>query len=671
MLFKRSKLTMKYFLQGSIIFLLLIMLMPSYAEVREADSTAGLHVTIDVKPNGNLIVTEQFDITAGGYIFKHGIYRRIPLLLEGRYGGEYLAGFKMLSAQLNNTSIPYQATISNGNAIIKVGDPKKELDYGPASFIITYQLSDEIRFFENYDELYFNAIPHQWATSIEKSMVVVNLPEQTSVLKYKAYTGSYTEKEDNYIVDNPVQNQFRFTATQDLGLGEGMTIVLALPKDIIDQPSVFYFIFLLDFLEWILLITFSGTVGGFVYWSWRKVGIYPDENVDTPDITDVPSEISPAIINYILNHAIFSNSTMRDLTSASTHLAIKGYLGIKYEYLPSDSGIKEGSFYTHTLTLSLKTNLPNTPLPKNEQCILDWVIKQGGSYQVSRENRKKNRELFKLFSSAISKDLKATSIFTWNIKYTLFTVALSSVFVSLQLIFGVSDWTDILWGPLVILMTAPVCIIWLAIYESIFEDTDGNVEPQWEKKCLLICITWLPWMWLLCSFVPLLSISMAFLLLLSITALSLNRGPSQYGKPLLVSSMQIRKYISAKKLPEDDLLLTETEYEKFLPYAISLDLHDEWCARFDNVLRFKRGQFRKQKRRKKKKISESLNPYRYTPMWFSGGFSDQTEFLNCVDGMSYSALGNSSVSSSMSSSGFSSSGGFSGGGGGGGGGGGW
>ncbi|MCF6145122.1 hypothetical protein PMAG_a2062 [Pseudoalteromonas mariniglutinosa NCIMB 1770] len=178
-------------------------------------------------------------------------------------------------------------------------------------------------------------------------------------------------------------------------------------------------------------------------------------------------------------------------------------------------------------------------------------------------------------------------------------------------------------------------------------------------------------MWLLCSFLPLLSISMAFLLLLSITALSLNRGPSKYGKPLLVSSMQIRKYISAKKLPEDDLLLTETEYEQFLPYAISLDLDDEWCTRFDEVLRFKRGQFRKQKRRKKKKISGSPNPYRYTPLWFSGSFSDQSEFLNSVDGMSYSALGSSSVSSSMSSSGFSTGGGFSGGGGGGGGGGGW
>ncbi|BDF94696.1 DUF2207 domain-containing protein [Pseudoalteromonas sp. KAN5] len=393
---------MKCFLQGSIIFLLLVTFMP-YVEAREADSTTGLHVTIDVKPDGNLIITEQFDITAGGYIFKHGIFRRIPLLLKGRYGGEYLAGFKMLSAQLNNTSTPYQATISNGKAIIKVGDPEKELDYGPASFVITYQLSDEIRFFQNYDELYFNAIPHQWATSIDKSTVVVNLPEQTKALKYKAYTGFYKEKEENYIVENPEQNQFRFTPTQELGLGQGMTIVLALPKGITDQPSVFYFIFLLDLLEWILLITFVATVGSFVYWSWRKVGIYPDENIKTSDTIDVPSEISPAIINYILNHAIFSNSTMRDLTSASTHLAIKGYLDLKYEYLPDDSGIKEGSFYTHTLTLSLKTNLPNTSLPKNEQCILDWVIKQGGVTKLAVKIERKIENSLNFFLVRLAK----------------------------------------------------------------------------------------------------------------------------------------------------------------------------------------------------------------------------------------------------------------------------
>ncbi len=63
---------MKYILQGCIVFLLIAILLP-YVEAREADSTAGLHVTIDVKPNGNLIITEQFEITAGGYIFKHGI----------------------------------------------------------------------------------------------------------------------------------------------------------------------------------------------------------------------------------------------------------------------------------------------------------------------------------------------------------------------------------------------------------------------------------------------------------------------------------------------------------------------------------------------------------------------------------------------------------------------
>lgn len=654
---------MKYLVKGNIVFLIFIMSM-FYVKASEPDSTTGLHVIIDVKSNGDLIVTEQFDINAGGYIFKHGIYRRIPLLLEGQYGGKYLAGFKMLDAQLNNAQTPYEATISNGKAVIKVGDPAKKLEHGPAKFVISYQLSNEIRFFKHYDELYFNAIPHHWVTTIEKSTVVVNLPEQSKALKWKAYTGQYSETAQDYLDENPKPNQVKFTAISELGRAQGMTVVVALPKGIIDESSVSYFIFLLGWLEWVLLITFVVTVGSFVYWSWRKVGVYPDESIIAPDVMNIPKEVTPAIINYILNHAVIIGSSTAELVAASTNLAIKGYLDISYESHPCDSAIKEGSYYTHILTLSLKDSLTDTSLPKSEQCILDWVIKQGGSYQISRKNRKLNKKLLSQFSGALSKDLKSTSIFTWNIKYTLLTLALSCFFVGLQLLLGVSDWSDIFYGPLVLLVTFPVAILWLGIYESLFEEKDENNEPQWEKKGLMVCVTWLPWMWFLCSFLPLLSISVAFLLLFFLTALTLNRGPTQYGKPLLSSAKQIKEYISAKKKPEEDNLLTIAVYEQLLPYAVSLELQDEWSERFDDALRFKRAQFRKLKKRQKIKVSESLNPYRYKSTWFLGNFSDQTECLSCIDSMSYSALGASAVASSMSSSGFS-------GGGGGGGGGGW
>ncbi len=115
---------MKCFLQGSIILLLFFSSL-FCIQVKALDSTQGLYVTIDVKPNGDLVITEQFDLIAGGYIFEHGIYRAVPLVLEGQYGGQYLAGFKMLSAHLNDKPTPYLVTFSEGQAIIKVGDPKK------------------------------------------------------------------------------------------------------------------------------------------------------------------------------------------------------------------------------------------------------------------------------------------------------------------------------------------------------------------------------------------------------------------------------------------------------------------------------------------------------------------------------------------------------------------
>ena len=84
---------------------------------------------------------------------------------------------------------------------------------------------------------------------------------------------------------------------------------------------------------------------------------------------------------------------------------------------------------------------------------------------------------------------KRTRNFTWNIKYTLLTLALSCFFVGLQLLLGVSDWSDIFYGPLVLLVTFPVAILWLGIYESLFEEKDENNEPQWEKKGLMVCVT--------------------------------------------------------------------------------------------------------------------------------------------------------------------------------------
>lgn len=663
---------MKCFLQGSMILLLFFTSL-FCIQVKALDSTQGLYVTIDVKPNGDLVITEQFDLIAGGYIFEHGIYRAVPLVLEGQYGSQYLAGFKMLSAHLNDKPTPYLVTFTEGQAIIKVGDPTKKLALGQAKFVISYQLSDKIRFFKNHDELLFHAIPYQWATSIEQSKVVVNLPEKSRALQWLAYTGSYREKGSDYFAQNPKQNEFRFTAKIVLGQSQGMTIVIALPKGVIEQPSLFYLIFLLEFSEWVIAIIFLGAVGSFIYWSWRKFGQYPDGNVELLEVVKIPNELSPALIRGITKHGFSMKCSIEEFTSTCVSLGVKGYLDLKYTQELSTETVVVGRYYSHSLLLTVKPNFPNNALPKNEQCVLEWVINEGGCYVISSNNRKANRQLFKLFSTALKAEAKDAKIFTWNFKYTLITVGLSSMFVGVQSVLGVSDWIDILWGPLVIVMSFPIFILWFAIYESIFDKDKDKEKPasQIKNKALMIGAVWIPWVGLLCYFLPLLSLSSAFLILFCLSAAHLNYAPTHYGRQLLISALQIKKYIEAEKEPEDDFLLDESEYETLLPYAISLELQKVWCSRFDNVQKMKRKQFRKLKARKKRSSSDNLNPFRYKPIWFLGSFSAQSEFVNSLESISYSATGNLGASSSMTSSGFSSGGGFSGGGGGGGGGGGW
>jgi uncharacterized membrane protein len=99
---------------------------------------------------------------------------------------------------------------------------------------------------------------------------------------------------------------------------------------------------------------------------------------------------------------------------------------------------------------------------------------------------------------------------------------------------------------------------------------------------------------------------------------------------------------------------TPALFEKFLPYALALDVENEWSAQFAEILA-------------RAQIEDG-----YTPVWYSGrswrgsGFSGLASSL----GSSFTSTISSSSSPPGSSSG-SGGGGSSGGGGGGGGGGGW
>jgi uncharacterized membrane protein len=134
------------------------------------------------------------------------------------------------------------------------------------------------------------------------------------------------------------------------------------------------------------------------------------------------------------------------------------------------------------------------------------------------------------------------------------------------------------------------------------------------------------------------------------------QAPTLAGRRLLDEIEGFRHYLEVAE--EDEIALRDAPqfttdlYEAYLPYAIALDLENEWTAKLDRAIR-----------------DGLVDPDYTQPRWYRSHRRGHTHFSSALSNSLNSAIASSSVAPGSSSG--SSGGGSSGGGGGGGGGGGW
>jgi len=109
------------------------------------------------------------------------------------------------------------------------------LDKGKHTFVIHWQSQNHIRSFENYDELYINAIGHNWRLPIEKSQVTLHLPISVEAIQSAAYFGAQGKTDQAKVTQKSPQD-IQFNAPETLGNGKGFTVATGFTKGII--PSI-------------------------------------------------------------------------------------------------------------------------------------------------------------------------------------------------------------------------------------------------------------------------------------------------------------------------------------------------------------------------------------------------------------------------------------------------
>ncbi len=641
---------------SSRMFLLLAALlawaMPSHAQT---ERILDFHSDITLQDDSSLQVTETITVVAAGGLIRHGIFREFPTHYSDPYNNRYVVGFQMLAATRDSAVEIFRMENYFNGVRIYLGDPNAMVPPGRHVYTLTYTTNRQLGFFSDHDELFWNVTGLGWNFRINHASATVHLLSAIPAdqVTLAGFTGPKGSRESE-LTSSRDADSFQFATTRPLAPREGLSVLLSWPKGYVTPPTFSQKAeyFFRDNRDALLLAT--GLLVLLLYYliAWAEVGRDPRPGVIMP-LYEPPATLSPAGMRYLVRMG-FDNKTF---AAAILDMAARGYLKIKEE---------AGAYM---LSLTDKDERVLTPDEKQIAGVLFGDRKVIWLHQ-------ENHEVIRAAMAAVQKWLKSAEnkvYFVTNSRYLLPPVLLSLAIIVVHLMAQ---------GGPQLFMGAFLCF-WLTFWSIGLAALLKNVVQSWHAafsrgeipfgntvKAIFMTFFCIPFFGgeVLGLFI-LLKISslslVAFIIAsgaLHIVFLYLMKAPTFAGRRLLDQVEGFKMFLGAvdsdrlnRAMPPQQ---TPAVFEKFLPYALALDVEQDWANKFSGVL----------------DAAGSVPGHSsaaYAPSFYSGASLGGFTGANFASSFSNSFTSAISSSSSAPGSGGGGGSGGSGGGGGGGGGGGW
>ncbi len=626
------------------------------ATPKPGERILSFHSEITVHPDASMTVEETITVVSMGRTIKRGIYRDFPTRYENRTGQAYVIDFTVQEVRRNGGPEPYRLENLPNGIRIYIGSNEILLNPGRHTYRITYNTNRQLGFFFDFDELYWNVTGNAWALPIEKASAAVHLPPGASqaVRETDGYTGVIGARGKDFIARRNASGVIEFSTTGRLKPGEGFTLVVSWPKGFVTEPSAAERV-----RFWVrdnkgLLIGGAGLVFLFFYYLvvWARYGKDPPRGTIIP-LFEPPQKLSPASLRFLIRMGYDEKA----FTAAVINMAVKGYLTIE----------EVDGLYTLR-----KTGIKRTTLSPEEQAAANRLFTETAeSIKIGLANRPTllgaRTELQRSLQGTLDKTYFAT-----NRKYFFFGTLISfailiassaygpsgAVFMALFLSTWFAGWT---FG--VVLLLRSVFSLWKGVLSG-----SGQRAVLFPKAVFLSLFS-IPFVLVeigVVGFVtattsPAVLIILATMVFINLLFLRLLRAHTPMGRKLLDGIEGFRMYLTTAEKSRLNILnppdRTPELFEKYLPYALALDVEQKWSEQFSGILG---------------RIHAADGGY--TPSWYSGTAWRDASFGGFASGLGAALTSATAAASSSSSPGSTSGGGgggSSGGGGGGGGGGGW
>jgi len=315
------------------------------------------------------------------HALRHGIYRDIPY--------KYNYGYKKQTIKLHVEEVtdfkggpyPYKVSESGSRVNVRIGDPDSKVT-GVHGYRIQYFVDGAIAYFDDYDEVYWNVTGNEWRVPIRHASAKVSfengVPEEVKAL---CYTGSYGSKsQDCKIRINP--DSIEFKTVNNLYAGQGLTIVVGMPKGIVDEPSALskFIRLLLD--NWYFALPFVTLIS--LYYIWRSRGKDPEGRGVIAVRYEPPEDLTPAEAGTLIDE----RADILDISSTVIDLAVRGYIKIEET--------KSTTFFFFTdrdYKLIRLKDKADSELKAHESKVLSGIFNGSGETMVSDLKNKFYKEL--------------------------------------------------------------------------------------------------------------------------------------------------------------------------------------------------------------------------------------------------------------------------------------